>query len=226
MLKVLDYILTSCYGVYETADDIDWSSLPNQFVMKRTTGGGGLNVVIVKDKESQDIEKLKSIALRWTKPRTHFQSSGREWAYVGIEKNRVIFEELIEDESNEDRSIDDFKFLCFDGKFKYLWIDKNRYTHHTRGFWDEKLKFLNNVSSEYPPLDNPPELPSNINKMIEIAEKLSEDFPHARIDLYNVQGRIIFGEITFYFSSGYADFHPDSFDYELGRCFDVSSFLK
>ena len=106
--------------------------------------------------------------------------------------------------------------------FKDILIaDIDRHTAHKRGFWDKDLKFLPNVSSEYPPLDKPFQLPSNIYEMVEIAETLSEDFPHARIDLYNVKGKIYFGEITFYFSSGYAPFTPDEFDYELGSYFNT-----
>ena len=122
-------------------------------------------------------------------------------------------------EQNEDGSIEDYKFLCFNGRFQYLWIDKNRYSNHKRGFWNRDLQFLQGVESDHPTFDVPPILPFNINGMISIAEKLSEDFPFARIDLYNIQGEIIFGEITFYPWSGYVKYVPDSFDFELGNCF-------
>lgn len=224
--KGLDEILNNCHGIYESAEEIDWNVLPNQFVMKKTTGGGGLNVVIVNDKESHGIEKLKSIARSWTKPREHFQSSGREWAYDGIEKNRVIIEDLIVDDKNIDGSIDDYKFMCYDGKFRFLWIDKNRYSNHKRGFWDEHLNFLEGVSSDHDTFEVPPQLPQNIEEMIMVAERLSEDFPYARVDLYNIKGKIYFGEITFYPWSGYVKFNPDSFDFDLGKYFDVSSFIK
>ena len=223
--KGLGNILNHCYGVYESVDDIHWNDLPKQFVMKLTTGGGGLNVVIVKDKDKEDIEHLKQIVRSWrTAPRKKQPSLGREWAYTGIKNSRVIIEDLMEDNTNADGSIDDYKFMCFDGKFRFLWVDKNRYTNHKRGFWDEQLNFLENVSSDYPALDSQPQLPANIYEMIKVAEKLSEDFPHARVDLYNIRGKIIFGEITFYFNSGYVRFKPDSFDYDLGKYFDVSSF--
>ena len=224
--KGLNNILNECYGVYDSVNDIDWDSLPDQFVMKKTTGGGGLNVIIVKDKESQDINDFKFVAKRWTKPRDNHLSTGREWAYFDIPKNRIIFEKLLEDKSNSDCSIDDYKFMCFNGKFRYLWVDKNRYSNHKRGFWDEHLNFLYNVSSDHDTFDIPPQLPDNIDLMIQIAEKLSEDFPYARVDLYNINGIIYFGEITFYPWSGYVKFHPDSFDFELGKHFDISAFQK
>lgn len=224
--KGLGYILNECYGVYEKLEDIDWSNLPNQFVMKKTTGGGGLNVAIVRDKGTTDMNLLKNQARWWTYPKSKNKPSGREWAYQGLSKNRVIFEKLIIDDSNLDGSIDDYKFMCFDGKCRCIWVDKGRYSSHKRGFWDENLNYLNGYSSEYPPLETPIQLPENIGDMIKIAEKLSEDFPHARIDLFNVRGNIIFGEITFYSSSGYADFHPDSFDLQLGSYFNTSSFYS
>ena len=69
-------------------------------------------------------------------------SYGREWAYDGIKKNRILIEQLLEDDRNDDGSIDDYKMMCFNGKFKSLWIDKGRYSNHHRGFWDENLRFL------------------------------------------------------------------------------------
>ncbi len=221
--KGLGDILNECYGVYEKPEQIDWHKLPNQFVMKKTTGGGGLDVLIITNKDTQNLEKLKKMAAVWTMPRKHVSASGREWAYMDIEKNRVIIEKLIVDDANQDGSIEDYKFMCFHGKFRCLWIDKNRYSNHVRGFWDEKLNFLDDVSSDHDTFDVPPSLPENIDKMIVIAEKLSEDFPYARVDLYNVKGKIFFGEITFYPWSGYVKFHPDSFDFALGRYWDISS---
>ena len=100
--KGLGELPVECYGVYESADEINWTSLPDKFVAKKTTGGGGLNVDIVRDKASHDLARLKQRMLAWTKPRRHKPSTGREWAYMGIEKNRVIIEELLEDPTSHD----------------------------------------------------------------------------------------------------------------------------
>lgn len=221
--KGLGYLLNKCYGIYDSPNEIEWDKLPQKFVAKKTTGGGGTDVVVVKDKSQCDKESLYSTFTRWTMPRRKY-SSGREWAYTQLEKNRIIIEELLEDDTNPDGSIDDYKFICFNGKFRYMWIDKDRFIGHKRGFWNEKLEFMKGYTSEYAALDYPPKLPDNINEMIKIAETLSADFPHARIDLYNIKGKIYFGEITFYSSSGYADYEPDSFDTDLGNCFDISEF--
>lgn len=221
--KGLEHILTHLYGVYNHPDDIDFESLPNRFIAKLTTGGGGLNVIIIKDKSTCDWEKVtkKMNSWRWKRGEGRKYSSGREWAYTGIKQSRIVIEELLEDDRNADGSIDDYKLMCFNGKFGSLWIDKNRYSNHKRGFWDKNLNFLPNVSSDHDTFETPPVLPDNINEMIEMAEKLSEDFPYARVDFYNIKGRIVFGEITFYPWSGYVKFHPDTFDFELGNLFNT-----
>ncbi len=221
--KGLEHILTTLYGVYNHPEEIDFESLPKRFIAKSTTGGGGLNVIIIKDKNTCDWEKVTAEMKPWCWNRNEGStySSGREWAYTGIKQSRIVIEELLEDDRNEDGSIEDYKLMCFDGKFGSLWVDKNRYSNHKRGFWDKDLKFLPNVTSDHETFEAPPPLPDNINEMITMAEKLSEDFPYARVDFYNIKGRIVFGEITFYPWSGYVKFHPDAFDFELGSLFNI-----
>ena len=215
--KGLTAILNKVYGIYGNVLEIDFTKLPNKFVVKTTGGGGGENVAVVRDALHTDLRELSKKLNRWQKDLG--ASYGREWAYTGIKKNRIVVEELLEDESNADGSIDDYKFMCFNGKFKSLWIDKGRYSDHHRGFWDENLMFLPNVYSDHDTFETPPVLPANIGEMVSIAERLSGDFPYARVDLYNIKGRIVFGEITFYPWSGYVKFHPDEFDFTLGSFF-------
>ena len=113
----------------------------------------------------------------------------------------------------------DYKLMFFNGKFRSLWIDKDRYTDHHRGFWDENLNFLPDVYSDHETFKTPPALPESMTEMIRVGEKLSEDFPYARIDLYDVDGKVVFGEITFYPWSGYVKFYPTEFDIQLGTYF-------
>lgn len=217
--KGLGNILTCLYGIYDKPEEIDFELLPDKFIIKTTDGGGGLNVILVKDKYKSDYDGIMQKLMLWHGKEKNGFSAGREWAYSGIISSRIIVEELLFDDRNVDGSIEDYKMMCFNGKFKSLWIDKNRYSDHHRGFWDENLNFLPNVSSDHDTFVTPPELPANINEMVKIAEKLSEDFPYARIDLYNIKGKIYFGEITFYPWSGYVKFHPDEFDFQLGNYF-------
>ena len=216
--KGLGHILNKCYGVYDDAKDIDIDNLPNSFVAKTTDGGGGLNVIIVRDIKLLDKDQFVKDLDHW-KGNLYKVDPGREWAYTQMKSSRIIVEELLEDNTTGDGSIDDYKLMCFNGKFRSLWVDKGRYSDHHRGFWDENLNFLEGVYSDHDTFAIPPTLPENMNEMVKIAEKLSEDFPYARVDLYNIKGRIYFGEITFYPWSGYVRFTPDEFDFTLGSYF-------
>lgn len=212
-----DGFLNTLYQVCDSVEEIDFQALPNQFVIKTTDGGNGDNVYICKNKDGENIESIKRTISNWQ--HKHYEYLGREWAYNGAIDSKIIVEKYLADSSNEDGSIDDYKFLCFNGKFRYLWIDKGRYSNHRRGFWDEKLKFLSDVSSDWPTFDIPPSLPHNIREMIDLAERLAKGFIFARIDFYNISGKIIFGEITFYPWGGYVQYNPDSFDFQLGSYF-------
>lgn len=217
--KGLGHILNELYGLYDKPEDIDFDKLPEKFVLKTTDGGGGLNVILVRNRSVCNREDIVKKLKLWNGNKQGDTSFGREWAYTGIRHSRIIAEELLEDDNNDDGSVEDYKLMCFNGRFCYLWVDKNRYSDHHRGFWDKDLTFLPNVLSDHDTFAVPPALPDNIGEMVSIAEKLSEDFPYTRIDLYNIKGRIIFGEITFYPWSGYVKFTPDNFDFELGKWF-------
>lgn len=214
-----DKYLNTLYQVCDKADDIDFESLPNEFVIKTTDGGNGDNVFICNDKTKIDYANTIKLINSWR--HKQYECISREWAYTGAKKSRIIVEKLLIDPNSSDGSIDDYKFLCYNGKFKYLWIDKDRYTKHRRGFWDENLKFLHNYRSDCPTFEIPPQLPKNIEEMITISEQLSMGFPFARIDFYNIEGEIIFGEITFYPWSGYVQYTPDEFDFLLGENFET-----
>lgn len=214
-----DKYINTLYQVCKSADLIDFDVLPDKFVIKTTDGGNGDNVLICTDKAKLNQVKAIKIINSWRNKQYYLIS--REWAYRGAKQSRVIVEQYLESDENKDGSIDDYKFLCYDGKFHYLWVDKDRYSNHKRGFWDKELNFLNNVKSDIPTFESEIALPGNIDEMILIAEKLSKGFPFARIDLYNIKGKVYFGEITFYPWSGYVQYTPDSFDYELGVHFNI-----
>ena len=217
--KGLGHILNELYGVYDSVEKIDFNSLPNKFVIKTTNGGGGLNVILVKDKLSCDYDNIRQKLSLWGvgKERTPRKPSGREWAYTGIKKSRVIVEELLEDSNNADGTIEDYKFFCFNGKPKCVQVDTGRFDGHRQNYYDMAWKSLG-VHCTYPEGELQP-APQNFDEMKEVVTQLSEDFPFVRVDLYNIQGKIYFGELTFYPSSGYGKFHPDEFDYTLGNFF-------
>lgn len=217
-----DAYLNTLYQLCNTAEEIDFNALPNQFVIKTTDGGSGDNVLICKDKHALDIPGAIKAIRSWSKKK--YAVISREWAYGLANGSRIIVEKYLEDDRNSDGSIEDYKFFCYEGHFRYLWVDKNRYSNHTRCFYNQDLQWIEGVDSDYPHSPFAFDLPANIGEMITLAEKLSQDFPFARIDLYNIKGRIVFGEITFYPISGYGKFNPDSFDYDLGRFFNVDAY--
>lgn len=207
--------LNDLYQICGKGEEIDFDHLPNQFVIKTTSGGNGDNVIVVHNKKELNIIETIIKVNSWL--RKDYSDTSREWAYSAAANNpRIIIEKYLENESG---SLDDYKFYCFHGKFRYLSIDKDRYGNHTRAYFDEQGKFLSKVTGNYNPVKEPPKLPDNFTQMINLAEQFAIDFPFVRVDLYNVKGQIFFGELTFYPASGYSPYNPDEFDIELGKFF-------
>lgn len=209
-------------GVYDKVEDIDYSKLPNQFVAKSTDGGGGNQVLVCKDKSSLSEDDFKARLSGWMSARKVKKQVGREWAYENDYHRRIIIEELIGD-YNED--LKDYKFFCFNGKVSYIYgmSDRNVGKSVKLGIYDADFNKLDVSRNDERPQEVPLPKPLNFEEMLSIAEKLSKDFPHVRVDLYNIDGRIYFGELTFYDGSGYMTFKPDSFDEEMGRDFDITN---
>lgn len=212
-------LLNECYGVYRNADEIDFSALPDSFVAKSTLGGGGNSVVIVKDKSKLDIPALKKQMNSWVRENAHIKNSGREWPYNSGEDNRIIIEKYIE--SDDRMGLVDYKFFCFNGRAEYMFIIAERVLGESASLdiYDRDFNRLpyrrsgkNNISVEF-------EKPENFEELRAAAEKLSAAFPHARVDMYDQNGKIIFGEITFYSGSGYSTYEPEEFDYLMGEKF-------
>jgi len=216
----LDYTLNELYGVYANANDIDFSLLPNCFVAKTTDGGGGNNVIICKDKSSLNIDETRKSLNSWLGHKNI--NAGREWAYTGIEKSQIIIEKYLENKDNPDGGITDFKIFCFNGKPYYIIVDWDRFVDHKRNVYSTKWEKIDLEASDSVTSEESFSRPDNLEEMLEIASKLSSEFPHVRVDLYNLNGKIYFGELTFYPWSGYVEFSPDTFDYSLGDLFDIS----
>ena len=150
---------------------------------------------------------------------------GREWAYTGIKELNIIAEQLLVNTKHPEAGVEDFKILCFNGEPRYIIVDKDRYIDHKRNFYTTSWERLD-VTTDHEQFETPYPKPDNFDEMMEVARKLSADFPFVRVDLYNVEGHIYFGELTFYPWSGYVQFTPDEFDYTLGRLMDCSSFIR
>lgn len=213
--------LNECFGVFNSPEEIDFDKLPNQFVLKDTLGGGGISVIVCKDKASADLNQYRSIMKNWTKP-TSRKSYGREWVYEG-RKHRIIAEKYIESKESQGGLID-YKFFCFNGKAEFMYVISERTLGGLASFgiYDADFNRLDvRRKGEYSLSTNIIK-PQNFDEMKIVAEKLAEKFPEARIDLYSVDSKVIFGEITFFSGSGYIEFDPDEFDFELGSRFTIN----
>lgn len=211
----MEHLLNELYAVYDTPEEIRWAELPESFIMKATHGSGKNKVVT--DKSQTSLEELQSIAREWL--RNPGYSAGREWGYTDI-KPKIIFEKLLpRDERND---LPDYKFFCFDGKVYclYVMIDYTDNRDNGKvGFFDRSFRQLPCRRVEYHALTEQIEKPKNFEQMIQYAETLAQGFPHVRMDFYNIDGRTVFGEMTFYHASGYTLFEPDEFDFEMGKQF-------
>ena len=206
-----EYIIPTI-GVWDRVEDIDWAALPNQFVLKCTHDSGG--IVICPDKTKLDISAAKRKLKRGLK--RDFYSQNREWPYKDV-KRRIIGEVYMVDESGYE--LKDYKWFCFDGVPKALFIATDR---GVKGE-ETKFDFFDADFNHLPFTNGHPNSPHTIlkpqgfEKMKELAAKLSEGQPHLRVDFYDINGKIYFGELTFYHWSGTTPFEPVEWDYKFGE---------
>lgn len=213
--KGLTHILTDLFLVTDDPENLEIDSLPNQFVIK-TTNGSGTNI-ICKDKTLMNIENVRTQLNDWLH-RDIFAIS-REWSYKDIKPN-VIVEEYLEDMENTFEEINDYKFFCFNGKPLYVVLDVDRHTGHKRNIYDIDWNYID-VSTDHTNFGDVVPKPKGYEEMVRVAKILSKDFPFVRVDLYYVNGKVYFGELTFYPWSGYVQFNPDRFDFVLGENFSL-----
>lgn len=213
----LGHILNEVYGVYDKPEQIKFNELPEKFVIKLNFGSG-FNI-FVDNKATIDEKTIIKQLKKWLKyPSSFF---GSEWAYKNI-KRKIIIEKYLPFNENED--LPDYKFFCFDGETDYLYVMTNYVKNHSQGvlnFYDTNFNLTKYGRKDYAISSIPMPKPQNFEKMIEYARILSAGFPHARVDFYNIDGQIVFGEITFYTNGGFINFKPDDFDYILGEKFDI-----
>lgn len=203
-----EYIIPTL-GIYDKFEDIDFNSLPNQFVIKCTHDSGGL--VIVKDKKQLDYKKVKKKINKSLKRNYYYYY--REWPYKNV-KPRIIIEELLVPDNNME--LNDYKFFIFNNKLAYTFVCSERSKKVKFTFYDKNKKILKikQCGAEY---DENVKLPKNYDKMVELAEKLSTEAIEIRVDFYEVNNKIYFGELTFFDSGGFGKFDPELWDEKLGK---------
>ena len=214
-----EYIIPTL-GVWDSVNDIDWDSLPNQFVLKTTHGGGSCGVVVCKDKKSFD--KGKAIEKLTLSMRTNAGKVYREKPYLNVPR-KIIAEKFMAERSNMHYSdLTDYKFYCFNGSPKLVMVANGRTAGDKRfAYYDTQWNPVN-IRWGAPKPDKEFPKPDNLDEMLKVASKLSADLVHARIDLYNIDAHVYFGEITFYDGSGFEKIEPQSYDEYLGSLMKLS----
>ena len=215
--KVREYIkdiigekyLIPLISVYNNVDEIDYNKLPNEFVMK-LNHGSGYNVII-KNLKEENINKINKKLNKWLKE--DYYKIKKEYQYKNVKK-KIICEKLIED-SNGD--LLDYKFFCFDGKPEFVKVDFERFKEHKVNFYDNNWNLLNMKEKGYENYKKECKKPKNFDEMLKIAENLSKKFQFVRVDLYNVDGKIYFGELTFTPASGKNPFTPLEMDKKIAE---------
>lgn len=206
-----EYVIPN-YGVWEKFDDIDFERLPKQFVLKSTHDSGG--VYIVNDKDSMNPQQIKQFFDRRLL-RSHYKH-GREWPYKNV-KPRIIAEKFMVDESGYE--LKDYKFFCFNGEPKVMFIASDRQVEDEEtkfDFFDMDFKHLP-FTNGHPNSKKEIKCPQSFESMKELAKKLAQGIPCVRVDFYEINGKIYFGELTFFHCNGMIPFEPEEWDYKLGE---------
>jgi hypothetical protein len=217
--KIGEQYLNKCYGVYNRVSEIDFSKLPRKFVLKATQASS--YNMIVTDKSKLNKLKTKLRLFKWLHTNQYYRT-GMEWAYKNV-KPRIIAEKYLE--NDESKSLIDYKFYCFDGEIKIVLVifeKEFKVYKYLDAEWN-LFPFAGSKKIEY---DGLVDKPSNFEEMKQLAKKLSKGFPFVRVDFYSIQGKSIFGEMTFYPTDGRKDFRPDEYNKIIGDWFKLPKIPK
>lgn len=211
-------ILCRCYGVFSNAQDLNADALPKKFVLKDTLGSGGNSIIFCEDKDKMDWPQRMLSLQSWCDTPL-VRDGGREWPYYSGKRHRILAEEYLM--TSDKTGLMDYKFFCFNGKVEFIYVCENRHSGQSVQIHlaspDYHRLNVSRIGDECS--DSLPAKPENYERMLQIAEDLGSDFPHVRVDLYNIDGKILFGELTFFNASGYMLYNPDKFDKEIGDKF-------
>lgn len=196
--------------VYDSVADIKISKLPDKFVLKCNHNSGGL--VISRNKKSFDLAQAKKTLSKAL--RLNYFKVGREWPYKNITP-RILAETLLENGGND---LPDYKFFCFNGKFRTCLVCVNRFGNGglRMNFYDKDWNLLP-FTRQYDNIPYEVKRPVTFEKMIKLAENLASNFQFVRVDFYSINEKIYFGEMTFFPGNGWAKFNPIEWDYKMGH---------
>lgn len=224
--KVREYIsntigeeyLINLIDVYDDVESIDFDKLPDKFVLKGNHGSG--YNIICNDKEKLNINKSKKQLKKWINE--DYSKIKKEPQYKNV-KRKIVCEEFINDENGE---LLDYKFYCFNGQAEFVEVDFDRFGTHKMNFYDLDWNLMNLNKGKYKISESNLKKPKKLNEMIDIANKLSKDLPFARIDLYLVDEKIYFGEITLTPAGGVTGFSPIEKDIEYSNKINLQKYLE
>lgn len=200
------------FGVWNSVEEINIEELPEQFVLKCSHDCGGIR--ICKDKKKFDLDEAKKFLKKQLK--TNYYYDHREWPYKDV-KPVVFAEKYLEDNNSSD--LRDYKFFCFDGEPKLMFVasDRNNANEETKfDFFDMDYNFLNIING-HPNSIVLPDKPINFELMKKLSAELSKNIPQVRVDFYEIDGNVYFGEMTFFHFSGFVPFEPETWDYKIGE---------
>lgn len=212
--RIGEEYLVPLLGVWDKVENIDFESLPNQFVLKCTHDSE--SVIICKDKKTIDVNKAKQKLKHALEVNYYYYN--REWVYKNI-PHKIIAEKYLEDP--KDQELRDYKFFCFDGVPKVMFIATDRSIHKTKfDFFDMDFNHLD-FTQHYPNSLVPVHKPEKFELMKALAGKLSKGLRHVRVDFYEVSGKVYFGELTFFHHGGTTPFEPEEWDYKFGEWLNI-----
>ena len=220
--KIGEQYVIPNYGYWHSVEDIDFEALPDRFVLKTTHDGGGAGVIICNNKSRLD--KTKALMrLRKSLKRDVYKDL-REWPYKDI-PHMILAEQLL---MNNGLPLQDYKFHCFNGEPKFILVCKDRYEASglTEDFFDCEWNHIPVRRPKHPNSAHPIEAPAELKEMLELSCRLSVGIPFVRVDFYVSDGKVFFGEMTFYPTSGYTAFVPEEYDYIFGQWLDLSIIKK
>ena len=208
-------------GAWDSVDEIDFDALPDQFVLK-CNHNSGLGMCICKDKSKLDMAAAKRELKKGLMQ--DYYLTGREWPYKNVPR-KIIAEQYMEDAGSSD--LKDYKFMCFNGRVRCSFVCSDRFSgkglHVT--FFDREWNVMP-FERSYPSVKEGIEKPKSYEKMVYLAEILSADIPFVRVDFYEINGKIYFGELTFFPGDGFEAFQPEEWDYTLGSWLDLPTEKK
>lgn len=207
--------LNELLAVYDKPSQVDFGALPDKFVLK-AVHGFHFNL-LVPDKAALNKGRARYLLNKWMH-KNQYTRGGMEWAYKDV-RPRIIAERYLEELGKS--TINDYKFFCFNGKPKFLLVIVEREQEDYRCYYDLQWNKMPFTSGNHSLFEGEIEKPANFDRMVQVAESLAGDFPFVRVDLYNIEGKIYFGEMTFYPTDGRKEYRPNRYNEILGSYIEL-----